>query len=166
MVRSSREPGAAGSAFGFGTIQRFFPRHAITHKKRPRTPPSRTAPTSLPGVKNGSRTSSASIPTGWCSSTSSEAQGGHPPAWPAATGAAGAWKRVQALVGEVGPRKRPRARPSLPPLPRVRAVPIQAFARKSPTCCQNCCCRLNPRDLPKQRQTHPEKIMRGAQRVS
>ncbi len=35
-----------GLAFGFGTIQRFFARHAIMRKKRPRTPPSRTAPTS------------------------------------------------------------------------------------------------------------------------
>jgi transposase len=35
-----------GLAFGFGTIQRFFKRHAITRKKRPRTPPNRTAPTS------------------------------------------------------------------------------------------------------------------------
>ena len=35
-----------GLAFGFGTIQRFFARHAITRKKRPRTRPSRTAPTS------------------------------------------------------------------------------------------------------------------------
>ena len=35
-----------GLAFGFGTIQRFFKRHAITRKKRPRTPPSRTARTS------------------------------------------------------------------------------------------------------------------------
>ena len=35
-----------GLAFGFGTIQRFFARHSITRKKRPRTPPSRTAPTS------------------------------------------------------------------------------------------------------------------------
>lgn len=34
-----------GLVFGFGTIQRFFARHAITRKKRPRTPPSRTAPT-------------------------------------------------------------------------------------------------------------------------
>jgi transposase len=33
-------------AFGFGTIQRFFKRHAITRKKRLRTPPNRTAPTS------------------------------------------------------------------------------------------------------------------------
>jgi hypothetical protein len=29
--------------FGFGTIQRFFKRHAITRKKRRRTQPSRTA---------------------------------------------------------------------------------------------------------------------------
>ncbi len=32
--------------FSFGALRRFFKRHAITHKKRPRTPPSRTAPTS------------------------------------------------------------------------------------------------------------------------
>jgi transposase len=36
---------AQGLAFGFGTIQRFFARHAITRKKRQRTRPSRTAPT-------------------------------------------------------------------------------------------------------------------------
>jgi transposase len=35
-----------GLVFGFGTIQRFFKRHAITRKKRPRTPANRTAPTS------------------------------------------------------------------------------------------------------------------------
>lgn len=35
-----------GLVFGFGTIQRFFARHAITRKKRPRTPPNRIAPTS------------------------------------------------------------------------------------------------------------------------
>jgi transposase len=35
-----------GLAFGFGTIQRFFKRHAITRKKRPRMPPNKTAPTS------------------------------------------------------------------------------------------------------------------------
>ncbi len=32
-----------GLVFGFGAIQRFFARHAITRKKRPRTPASRTA---------------------------------------------------------------------------------------------------------------------------
>lgn len=32
--------------FSFGALQRFFKRHAITRKKRPRTPPNRTAPTS------------------------------------------------------------------------------------------------------------------------
>jgi transposase len=32
--------------FGFGTIQRFFRRHGVTRKKRPRTPVSRTAPIS------------------------------------------------------------------------------------------------------------------------
>lgn len=35
-----------GHVFGFGTIQRFFKRHRITRKKRPRTPSSRTARTS------------------------------------------------------------------------------------------------------------------------
>ena len=35
-----------GLAFSFGALQRFFRRHAITRKKRPRTPPSRIAPTS------------------------------------------------------------------------------------------------------------------------
>lgn len=35
-----------GLVFGFGAIQRFFKRHAVTRKKRLRTPPSRIAPTS------------------------------------------------------------------------------------------------------------------------
>lgn len=35
-----------GLVFSFGSLQRFFKRHAITRKKRPLTPPSRTAPTS------------------------------------------------------------------------------------------------------------------------
>ena len=35
-----------GHAFGYGTLQRFFRRHAITRKKRPRTPASRTVRTS------------------------------------------------------------------------------------------------------------------------
>jgi transposase len=35
-----------GLVFGFGSLQRFFKRHAITRKKRRRTPPSRTVPTS------------------------------------------------------------------------------------------------------------------------
>ncbi len=35
-----------GLVFSFGALQRFFGRHAITRKKRPRTPPSRIAPTS------------------------------------------------------------------------------------------------------------------------
>ncbi len=35
-----------GLAFGFGTIQRFFARHAVTRKKRLRTRPSRIVPTS------------------------------------------------------------------------------------------------------------------------
>ncbi len=35
-----------GLVFGFGAIQRFFKRHAITRKKRPRTLPNKTGPTS------------------------------------------------------------------------------------------------------------------------
>ena len=35
-----------GHVFGFGTIQRFFKRHAITRKKRPPTPRSRNGRTS------------------------------------------------------------------------------------------------------------------------
>ena len=35
-----------GLSFGIGTLWRFFDRHKITRKKRPRTPPSRTGPTS------------------------------------------------------------------------------------------------------------------------
>jgi transposase len=40
-----RDLAAQGLVFGFGTIQRFFVRHAITRKKRPHTPASRAAPT-------------------------------------------------------------------------------------------------------------------------
>ena len=36
---------AKGAAFGIGTLWRFFERRRITLKKRPRTPPSKTAPT-------------------------------------------------------------------------------------------------------------------------
>jgi transposase len=41
-----RALGEHGHWFGYGTIQRFFRRHAITRKKRRRTRPSRTGPTS------------------------------------------------------------------------------------------------------------------------
>lgn len=37
---------ARGHAFGYGRLQRFFVRHRITRKKRPRTPASRTGRTS------------------------------------------------------------------------------------------------------------------------
>jgi transposase len=40
-----RSLAARGLFFGFGTIQRFFIRHCVTRKKRPRTQPSRNAPT-------------------------------------------------------------------------------------------------------------------------
>lgn len=35
-----------GTPVGIGTLWRFFDRHRITRKKRPRTPPSKIAPTS------------------------------------------------------------------------------------------------------------------------
>jgi transposase len=38
--------GGRGHAFGYGTLQRFFVRHRITRKKRPRMPASRIARTS------------------------------------------------------------------------------------------------------------------------
>ncbi len=41
-----RSLAACGLFFGFGTIQRFFIRHRVTRKKRPRTPPNRNASTS------------------------------------------------------------------------------------------------------------------------
>jgi transposase len=47
---------------GFGTIQRFFVRHAITRKKRRPTPRSRIVPMSPSGAKAGSRDNSTSIP--------------------------------------------------------------------------------------------------------
>ena len=40
------ELGARGHEFGYGTLRRFFNRHRITRKKRPRTPPSKIDPTS------------------------------------------------------------------------------------------------------------------------
>lgn len=40
-----RTLGERGHSFGYGTLRRFFNRHGITRKKRPPTPPSRTAPT-------------------------------------------------------------------------------------------------------------------------
>ena len=46
IEEARRELAEQGLVFGFGTLQRFFKRHKITRKKRPRTRPSRTAPTS------------------------------------------------------------------------------------------------------------------------
>jgi transposase len=53
---------AQNLVFGFGTIQRFFVRHAITRKKRRPTPRSRIVPMSPSGAKAGSRDNSTSIP--------------------------------------------------------------------------------------------------------
>lgn len=46
LAEIQAELASAGVPAGIGTIWRFFDRHRITRKKRPRTPPSRTAPTS------------------------------------------------------------------------------------------------------------------------
>jgi len=45
-IEELRQALAEKGVFGYGTIRRFFARHAITRKKRRRTRPSRTAPTS------------------------------------------------------------------------------------------------------------------------
>jgi transposase len=54
---------AQGLVFGFGTIKRFFVRHAITRKKRRRTPRSRIVPMSPSSARPGSRGNSTSIPS-------------------------------------------------------------------------------------------------------
>ena len=54
---------ARGLSFGFGTIQRFFARHAITRKKRPRTLPSKAAPMSQSSARPGSKGNSISTPS-------------------------------------------------------------------------------------------------------
>ena len=46
LAEIQAELAKSGVSAGIGTIWRFFDRHRITRKKRPRTPPSRTAPTS------------------------------------------------------------------------------------------------------------------------
>src|SRR6516225_10702964 len=52
-----------GLVFGYGTIRRFFARHAITRKKRPRTPANRIGRTSGSAARPGSRSSSILIPS-------------------------------------------------------------------------------------------------------
>jgi transposase len=58
-----RDLAAQGLVFGFGTIQRFFARHAITRKKRPRTLRSKAAPTSRSNARIGSKGNSISTPS-------------------------------------------------------------------------------------------------------
>ena len=53
-----------GAFVSVTALWRYFRRHGITRKKRPRTPPSRTVPTSGRRAKNGSRANLISIPTG------------------------------------------------------------------------------------------------------
>ena len=68
---------------GTGTVWRFFDRHGISFKKKPRTPPSRSALTSPRAAGPGSRANPISIPAGWCSST----RPGPRPKWPACVAA-------------------------------------------------------------------------------
>ena len=53
-----------GALVSVTALWRYFRRHAITRKKRPRTPPSRTAPMFARRERSGSRASSISIPNG------------------------------------------------------------------------------------------------------
>jgi transposase len=75
-----------GLVFGYGTIRRFFARHAITRKKRPRTPASRIGRISGSAARPGSRSSSISIP----SVSSLSMRPGPRPAWPERTAVAAA----------------------------------------------------------------------------
>jgi transposase len=60
---------ALGASFGIGTIWRFFRRHRITLKKRPRTRPNKIGPTSGRSDLPGSRASLTSTRAGWFAST-------------------------------------------------------------------------------------------------
>ena len=71
-----------GAFVSVSALWRFCRRHKITRKKRPRTRPSRTGPTSASGARPGSRASWISIPRGWSSSM----RPGLPPTWPGARG--------------------------------------------------------------------------------
>src|SRR3954470_8920299 len=67
-----------GAQVSVSALWRFCRRHKITRKKRPRTRPSRTGPTSASGARPGSRANWISIPSGWCSSM----RPGPRPTWP------------------------------------------------------------------------------------
>ena len=70
-----------GAQVSLSALWRFCRRHQITRKKRRRTRPSKTDPTFESDGKRGSKASSISIPSGWCSSM----RPGPRPIWPAAT---------------------------------------------------------------------------------
>lgn len=55
---------AQGTQVSVAAVWRFFERHRITRKKRPRTPPSRTGPMSPTAAGTGSKGSWTSTPTG------------------------------------------------------------------------------------------------------
>ncbi len=61
MLRSEH-----GVIFAPSTIWRFLDRHAMTVKKKQRTPASSSGPTFSRGDAHGSRPSLISIPNGWC----------------------------------------------------------------------------------------------------
>ena len=55
---------AEGTQVSSASVWRFFDRHKVTRKKRPRTLPSKTGPTSPTDGGTGSRANSISTPTG------------------------------------------------------------------------------------------------------
>jgi len=67
-----------GTSFAPSTVWRCLDRHAMTVKKRPRTPASRSGPTSPRGAGLGSTRSPISTPSAWSSST----RPGRRPGWP------------------------------------------------------------------------------------
>jgi transposase len=58
-----------GERFASSTVHRFFRRHGWTFKKSRPMPPSRSAPTSGPPARPGSRASRSLTPSAWSSST-------------------------------------------------------------------------------------------------
>ena len=81
---------AEGIAVSPSAISRFLSACGLTRKKRPPTPPNRSAPMSPPPATPGARSSRRCAPSAWCSST----RPGPPPPGRGATGgraAAAAW---------------------------------------------------------------------------
>jgi transposase len=92
-----------GASFAPSTIWRFFDRHGITFKKKPRTLASSSDPTSRPGARHGSMASPTSIPRGWSSLMRRPCQ----PRWPACVAAphaeSAAARRSRMGIGKPSP---------------------------------------------------------------